>query len=188
LYHTSCNNKIIALHKAVQAKTAYKEVFGMANIRRHDPFSEMLTLRDAMSQLFEDSFVSPARMGSRQSLSMALDVSETQDRFLVDAVVPGLRPEDLDITIQDNVLLIRGETRQEQQNGDKQANYHIMERRYGRFSRAVTLPTAVKSDSVHATLENGILHLEIPKAEEVKPRKISINGGRSVQHQTIGQP
>ncbi len=157
----------------------------MANIRRHDSFNEMLSLRDAMSQLFEDSFVRPARMGGREALNMALDVSETQDSFVVDAVVPGLRPEDLDITIQDNVLLIRGETRQEQQNGDKQANYHIMERRYGRFSRAVSLPTAVKADHVQATLENGILHLEIPKAEEVKPRKITVNSGREAQTQTI---
>jgi HSP20 family protein len=157
----------------------------MANIRRHDPLSEMLSLRDAMSQLFEDSFVSPARMGSRESLGMPLDVSENQDSFIVDAVVPGLRPEDLDITIQDNVLLIRGETHQQQQNGDKQANFHIMERRYGRFSRAVTLPTSVKSDAIHATLENGILHLEIPKAEEVKPRKITVNAGRSQENRTI---
>ncbi len=157
----------------------------MANIRRVDPFSEMLSLRDAMSQLFEDSFVNPSRSSRGDQLSMALDVSETQDGFVVDAVVPGLKPEDLDITIQDNVLVIRGETRQEHQTGDKQSNYHIMERRYGRFSRAVSLPTAVKADEIRATLENGILHLEIPKAEEVKPRKISVTKGRSLQGNTV---
>ncbi len=156
----------------------------MSNIRRFDPFGEMLSLRDAMGQLFEDSFVNPARMGSRDALGMALDVSETQDNFVVDAVVPGLKPEDLDITIQDNVLLIRGETRQEQQTGNKQANYHVMERRYGRFSRAVSLPTAVNADQVRATLEHGILHLEIPKAEQVKPRKITVSNGSS-QQQTL---
>ncbi len=157
----------------------------MANIRRVDPFSEMLSLRDAMSQLFEDSFVNPASLSRADHLSMPLDVSETQDGFVVDAVVPGLKPEDLDITIQDNVLVIRGETRQEQQTGEKQSNYHIMERRYGRFSRAVSLPTAVKADEVRATLENGILHLEIPKAEEVKPRKITVSGGRSLEGNTF---
>ena len=156
----------------------------MANLRRIDPFGEMLSLRDAMGQLFEDSFVNPARMGSRDALGMPLDVSETQDNFLVDAVVPGLKPEDLDITIQDNVLLIRGETRQEQQTSEKQANYHVMERRYGRFSRAVSLPTAVNTDQVRATLEHGILHLEIPKAEQVKPRKITVSNGHS-QNQTV---
>lgn len=157
----------------------------MANIRRVDPFSEMLTLRDAMSQLFEDSFVNPARLSRGDQMSMALDVSETQDGFVVDAVVPGLKPEDLDITIEDSVLVIRGETRQEQQTGNKQGNYHIMERRYGRFSRAVSLPTAVKADEVRATLENGILHLEIPKAEQVKPRKITVNSTRSLEANTV---
>lgn len=157
----------------------------MSNMRRWDPFGEMLTLRDAMSQLFEDSFVNPARMPASNSLSMPLNVSETQETFRVEAVVPGLKPEDLDITIQDNVLTIRGETRQEQQTGDKQANFHVMERRYGRFSRSITLPTAVQADRVQASLENGILHLEIPKAEEVKPRKITVNNGRALSSQTV---
>lgn len=157
----------------------------MANLRRVDPFGEMLSLRDAMSQLFEESFVNPARMGSSNAFSMPLDVSETQDQYVVDAVVPGLKPEDLDITIQDNVLTIRGETRKAQQTGDKPSNYHVMERRYGRFSRSVSLPTAVKADDVRATLEHGILHLEIPKAEEVKPRKIAVNSSRTFENPSV---
>jgi HSP20 family protein len=149
----------------------------MANMRRWDPFNEMLSLRDAMSQLFEDSYVNPTRAGASSAFSIPLDVSETQDTFVVDAVAPGLKPEDLDITIQDNVLTIRGETRKEQQTGEKQANFHLLERRYGRFSRSISLPTPVQVDNVRATLEHGILHLEIPKAEEVKPRKITVNNG-----------
>lgn len=159
----------------------------MANIRRWDPFSEMLSLRDAMGQLFEDSYVNPARLNNGSALTMPLDVSETQDSFIVDAVVPGLKPEDLDITIQDNVLTIRGETRKEQQTGDKQANFHLLERRYGRFSRSISLPTPVQVDNIHATLEHGVLHLEIPKAEEVKPRKITVNStnGHTFSGQTV---
>jgi HSP20 family protein len=157
----------------------------MANMRRFDPFGEMLTLRDAMNQLFEDSVVSPARMSTSNALSMPLDVSESQDEFIVDAVVPGLKPEDLDITIQDNVLTIRGETRKEQQTGDKQTNFHVMERRYGRFSRTISLPTSVKANAVRATLEHGILHLEIPKAEEVKPHRITVNGARSLENTSV---
>jgi HSP20 family protein len=163
----------------------FEEALIMANIRRFDPFGEMLTLRDAMNQLFEESFVNPARMGSSNAFSMPLDVSETQDGYVVDAVVPGLKPEDLDITIQDNVLTIRGETRKQQQTGDKPSNYHIMERRYGRFSRSISLPTAVKADDVRATLEHGILHLEIPKAEEVKPRRITVNGSRTFENPSV---
>lgn len=158
----------------------------MANVRRWDPFNEMLSLRDAMSQLFEDSYVSPARLSTGNTLSMPLDVSETQDSFVVDAVVPGLKPEDLDITIQDNVLTIRGETRKEQQSKEQQANFHLMERRYGRFSRTVSLPTPVQVDQVRASLEHGVLHLEIPKAEQVKPRKITVNTSNG--HALNGQP
>ena len=157
----------------------------MANIRRFEPFGEMLTLRDAVNQLFEESFVNPARMSNGNAFSMPLDVSESQDEFIVDAVVPGLKPEDLDITIQDNVLTIRGETRKQQQTGDKPTNFHVMERRYGRFSRSVSLPTSVKSDAVRATLEHGILHLEIPKAEEVKPRRITVNGTHSLENNSV---
>jgi HSP20 family protein len=157
----------------------------MANIRRHDPFSEMLSLRDAVNQLFEDSVVSPSRLAARDAFSMAMDVSETEDSFVVEAVVPGLKADDLDVTLEDNVLTIRGETRKEEQRGDKQAHYHIMERRYGRFSRSVSLPTAVKADDIQATLDNGILRLEIPKAEEVKPRRISVNNGRGQHGQTL---
>ena len=160
----------------------------MSNLTRWDPFGEMLSLRDAMNQLLEESFVSPARSGARGMPGvpgMPLDVRETPDAFIVEAVVPGVRAEDLDITIQDNVLTINAETRQEQQAGGQQANFHRMERRYGRFSRAVALPTQVKSDQVQATLEHGILRLEIPKAEEVKPRKITVSAGSGQQRQMV---
>ena len=157
----------------------------MANLTRWDPFGEMLSLRDAMNRLFEESFVLPAR-ASGGTLSMPLDLRETEDAFIVDVAVPGVRPEDLDITVQDNVLTINAETRQEQQTGEQQANYHRVERRYGRFSRTLSLPAQVNADQVRATLENGILHLEIPKAEEGRPRKITVNTGRMLEGQTAG--
>ncbi len=156
----------------------------MANLTRFDPFSDMLSLREAMNQLLEESFVSPAR-GNSGSVNMPINVSETEDAFIVEAVVPGVKAEDLDITLQDNVLTLTAETRHEQQNGDKQAHFHRVERRYGRMVRTIGLPTQVKSDAVQATLENGLLHLEIPKAEEVKPRKISINARGNEQRETI---
>jgi HSP20 family protein len=156
----------------------------MANLTRFDPFADMLSLREAMNQLLEESFVSPTRSGAgATNANMPLNVSETEDAFIIEAVVPGVKPEDLDITLQDNVLTLTAETRQEQQTGDKQANFHRVERRYGRVSRTVGLPTQVKPDAVKATLENGVLHLEIPKAEEVKPRKITVtaNSGQASQ-------
>ena len=157
----------------------------MTNLSRWDPFGEMLSLRDAMNQLFESSYVNPARTSAAGTLSMPLDLRETNDAFIVDVVVPGVRPEDLDISLEDNVLTISGETRQEQQTGEQQSNYHRVERRYGRFSRAVSLPTQVNADEVRATLEHGVLHLEIPKAEQVKPRKITVNTATGQQGQLV---
>ncbi len=165
----------------------------MANINRWDPYGEMMTLREAMNSLFEDSYVSPST-GRSGTLGMPLDVAETKEGFIVEASLPGVKPENLDITLQDNVLTISGETRQEQSTGDK-PNYHRVERRYGRFSRSVSLPTQVQSDKVEAHLENGILRLEIPKAEAVRPRKITVNAQgqkremidvESEQHEEVG--
>lgn len=155
----------------------------MSNLRRWDPFGEVMSLRDAMNQLFEDSMVSSSRNGGNNTLAMPLNVRETEDGFQVEAVVPGLQPEDVNITIQDNVLTISGETRQQQSEARK-SNWHVMERRYGRFSRSISLSTAVKVDGVHATLENGILQLEIPKAEQVRPRKITVQT-RQLNGQTL---
>ena len=146
----------------------------MANMTRWDPFSEMLSLREAMNQLFEDSVVAPStgRRG-QNGFTPALDLSETEEGYLVEAAVPGMKPEDLQITVENNVLTIKGELRQETE--DKKRNYHRIERRYGAFQRTVALPTTVKADAIQASLNNGILRLDIPKAEEVKPRRINVS-------------
>jgi HSP20 family protein len=152
----------------------------MTNITRWDPFNDMLTLREAMSQLFEESFVSPSVSRRGQGgFVPALDLSETADGYLVEVVAPGLKPEDVQITLENNVLTIKGELRQETQ--DKQRNFHRVERRYGAFQRTITLPSTVKSDAIKAELNNGILRLDIPKAEEVKPRRIDVKVGTDKQ-------
>lgn len=155
----------------------------MANLSRFDPFGDMLSLREAMNQLVEESFVNPTRSPSAGSANMPLNVSETPEAYIVEAAVPGVKPDDLDITLQDNVLTLTAETRQEQTK--QQENFHRVERRYGRVTRTLGLPARTKADAIQATLENGLLRLEIPKAEEVKPRKITINASGSQQPQTI---
>src|SRR6266511_4413920 len=137
----------------------------MATLTRWDPFQDMLSLREAMNQLMEKSFVP------------ALDLSETAEGYLVEAALPGLKPEDVEITVENNVLTIKGETHQEVD--DKQRNFHRVERRFRSFQRTIGLPTTVKADQIQASLTNGVLRLEIPKAEEVKPRKISVNVGEN---------
>ena len=148
----------------------------MANVTRWDPFQDMLSLREAMSQLLEESVVpTPGSTRANQSFVPALDLSETPEAFIVEAAVPGIQSDDLNITIENNVLLISGEMREEEER--KERNYHRVERRFGSFQRSVALPNTVKADQISAKLENGILHLEIPKAEEVKPRRITVNVG-----------
>ena len=149
----------------------------MATLTRWDPFQDVLSLREAMNQLMEESFVRPTAAQGGKNFVPALDLSETAEGYLVEAALPGLKPEDVEITVENNVLTIKGETRQEVD--DKQRNFHRVERRFGSFLRTIGLPTTVKADQIQASLTNGVLRLEIPKAEEVKPRKISVNVGEN---------
>ena len=152
----------------------------MATVTRWDPFQDVLSLREAMNQLVEESFVRPAAGQGGKNFVPALDLSETAEGYLVEAALPGLKPEDVEITVENNVLTIKGETRQEVD--DQKRNFHRIERRFGSFQRTIGLPTTVKADAIQASLTNGVLRLEIPKAEEVKPRKISVNVG---EHKTF---
>jgi HSP20 family protein len=151
----------------------------MANLVRWEPFGEMWSLRQAMDHLFEDAFVRPAwgttRVREDGSVGLAVDMYETGDDLVVTAAVPGMKPEDLDITVQGDILTIKGETKAEKD--ESQSGYHLHERRYGRFYRQVALPSTVKSDSAEAHFENGVLRLKLPKAEEAKERKIQVQNG-----------
>ena len=149
----------------------------MATVTRWDPFQDALSLREAMSQLMEESFVQPTAAQGGKKFVPALDLSETADGYLVEAALPGVKPEDVEITVENNVLTIKGEARQEVD--EQKRNFHRVERRFGSFQRTIGLPTTVKADAIKADLTNGVLRLEIPKAEEVKPRKISVNVGQN---------
>lgn len=147
----------------------------MSTLIRWEPFQEAMSLREAVNRLFEESMVpmSPARAGNGGGFYAALDLSETPEAYFVELAVPGLKAEDLSVTFENGVLTISGEVKQATESNER--NYHRVERRYGRFSRSVTLPTTVRGDAIEARLESGVLHLSIPKAEEVKPRKITVN-------------
>lgn len=149
----------------------------MSNLSRWDPFNDMLTLREAMSQLFEDSYVSPTVARNGQGFTPALDLSETEDSYTVEMAVPGLKAEDVNVTVENNILTIKGALNRE--NQDTKRNYHRVERRYGSFVRTIALPSTVKSDAIQASLTNGVLQLDIPKAEAVKPRRIDVTVGEN---------
>lgn len=102
-----------------------------------------------------------------------VDVSETKDEVIVKAEVPGMTKEEISVTLQDNVLTLRGEKKQEKEEKDK--TFHRVERSYGSFVRSFTLPTLVQEDKVKASYKDGVLHITLPKAEEVKPKEISIS-------------
>src|SRR4029077_6050952 len=152
----------------------------MANLTRFDPFNEMVSLRQAMDRLFEDSFVSPLTWRSVEgdsSLNPALDVHQPADESVVSASLAGVRPEDVQITLTGQTLQIRGEFKADEEV--KRDQYLYRERRYGTFNRQLQLPVRVQSEQAQATFENGVLTLHIPKAEDVKPRQIQIKAGAS---------
>ena len=146
----------------------------MANIVRWEPFRDLISLREAMDRLFEESFVRPragwlAPLGAE---TLAVDMYETDEDVVVKTSVPGVKAEDIDITITGDTLTIKGETRSEEKV--EEANYIRQERRYGAFSRSLTLPTSIVAEDAKAEFDNGVLTLTLPKAEEVKPKSIKV--------------
>jgi HSP20 family protein len=141
-------------------------------INRWEP-SSPLSLRDAVNQLFEDSFVRPwsGVLTGTGTNYLPLDIYETDDAFVVKAFVPGVSPDHLDITMQQNTLTIKAEQPVEQQEG---VRYYLRERTGGTWLRSFELPAAIDSEHIDARLENGVLWLTLPKAPEAKPHKVQI--------------
>ena len=148
----------------------------MTLVRRTSPLGELVSLRQAMDRLFEDSFVRPrgawgfaGDMGS----TLPLDVTNTADALVVEAALPGVRPEEVDITVEDGTLTIQAASSDERK--EQQGEVLISEIRRGSMSRTVTLPSGLEADKATATFENGVLRLTFPRAEAVKPRQIRIS-------------
>ncbi len=151
----------------------------MSKLVHWQPMSEMLSLRDAMNRLFEDSWVSN-REWSNVPVAWtepSLDVYETTDTLVVKAAIPGVKPEDVEITVKGNYLAISGETKEETESQDK--NYLRRESRVGTFSRMIELPNELQSDKADAKFENGVLTITFPKAEQLKPKKIQVKAVES---------
>ncbi|MBI2762537.1 MAG: Hsp20/alpha crystallin family protein [Chloroflexi bacterium] len=147
----------------------------MTIVRRPSPRGEFLTLRQAMDRLFDDDVFRPFTWtaGTLEGPALPLDVVATPESIVVEASLPGIKPEDVEITVEDGTLTITGRTADERQVGE--GSYLIQEIRRGSFSRSVTLPNGLEPDKAEATFEHGILSLRIPKAEQMKPRQIRIS-------------
>jgi HSP20 family protein len=156
----------------------------MIMLDRHDAFGRALGLRQVMDRLLEDAVVMP-RGGDGQSMGgPALNVYEEGDQLTVEAQIPGLKPEDLDINVEQGVLTISGQTTTDEER--KERNYLVREHRTGRFSRSLRLPATYDSEGCTASFEHGVLRLAFPKSEAAKPRRIQIGGG-SQSAMTSGQ-
>src|SRR5689334_20424438 len=135
----------------------------MTQVIRWDPFNEFGSLRRAMDRLFED--FAPGRQATGPSeLTFPIDVSDSEAEVTVKAVLPGIKPEDVEITVSEGVLTVRGESREETK--EEKENYYRREIRYGSFARSVPLPTRVNQEKAEAEFKDGILTVHLPKAED----------------------
>ncbi len=144
------------------------------SISRYEPFGELVTLRDAMDRLFEDSFVRPGRAaGGGRAASLPVDAYATDGELVITASIPGVDPNDVQITIEGDTLTIKGESKPPLEK----VSYLLQERRYGPFYRQLQINIPVQADRAEATFDKGVLTLTVPKAEEVKPRQIKVKAG-----------
>ncbi|HEV8633686.1 MAG TPA: Hsp20/alpha crystallin family protein [Chloroflexota bacterium] len=158
-------------------------------MERWQPYREMLSLRDAMDRLFQESFVNyPGRPGQGTSMMpISVDVHETEHGYELVAVLPGWKPEDINITVHGDTVTISGQHRADQRQ-DEGKTYHLRERRFGSFSRSFSFPTPIDTSQAQARYENGELVLTIPKAEQARPRRIPIAGQAGRQMGGTPQP
>ena len=144
----------------------------MNSITRWNPLRDMISLREAMDRLFEDSYTrswSEQDSGPRMA-RLPIDAYSTDNEIIVKATLPGLKPEDVEITYEGDTLTIKGEIVDEPEN----VTTLFSERFHGSFVRSVQLNVPVKADEIEATFDNGVLTLSLPKAEEVRPRVIKV--------------
>lgn len=146
-------------------------------LTRWAPFSELTRMRDEMDRMFEQFFPGERREGGRELTPMgwtpSIDMYEQDGNLVVDAELPGVKKEDVEISVEDSTLTIRGEMKREEEH--KEEGSYRMERHWGRFMRSIPLPTPVKQEQAKAKFEEGVLHITLPKAEEeAKGKKIQV--------------
>jgi HSP20 family protein len=155
----------------------------MTTMMRWDPFQDLRSAQDEMAQMSPmlahslGLYGQPQGSGTATAWAPALDISERKDAYLVTVELPGLKPEDLDITMEDGLLTIQGERQFTAESSEQQ--YHRVERRYGAFRRSITLPAHVTAEGIQASFEDGVLQILVPKAEEAKPKRIQVRPGRT---------
>ena len=155
----------------------------MTTMMRWDPFQDLRGAQDEMAQMspmLAHALGLHTQQGNERARTSAwapaLDISERKDAYLVNVELPGLKPEDLDITMEDGLLTIQGERHFAHDSSEQQ--FHRSERRYGAFRRSITLPAHAMAEGIQASFEDGVLEILVPKAEEAKPKRIQVRPGR----------
>lgn len=143
-------------------------------ITRWSPMTDLVSLREAMDRLFEDSFIKPSTWTGLAAgqVAVPVDLWETNDAYHLRADLPGLAPEEIDINVTADTVALTGETKLSQDVTSD--GWLRQERRIGKFQRAFTLPVQIDPDKVQATFTHGVLDLVLPKADQVKPRTIKV--------------
>jgi HSP20 family protein len=141
---------------------------------RWDPFRDLVSIQDELNRLFGRTFngVDPMRPATAGAWIPAMDVLETEDRFVVKLELAGIDPEDVEVAVNGSTLSVSGN--REFSTETNEENYHRLERRYGSFSRSITLPQTVDTEKVEASFDKGVLTVEVPKVERAKPKKIQV--------------
>jgi HSP20 family protein len=143
-------------------------------LTRWDPFRDLSILQERMNRVFEDAGRGwrSDEPSSTTTWSPAVDIYETENEIIVQAELPGVDRKDISLNLEKNVLTLKGERRFEKET--KQENYHRIERSYGGFSRAFSIPAVVDEDKIRADYKDGILKIGLPKKEQVRPKQIQI--------------
>lgn len=156
------------------------------SIQRWDPLRDIVSLREAMNSLLEESFVRPRAGMVAMTGGMAIDLRETEQAYIVESVIAGAKPEDVEISVLGDTLRIAVEVRDESDKENEK--WLLRERRFGRFERSLTLPAQVRADEASADFENGILMVTLPKAEAARPRSIPVRGAAPGQQVSVSEP
>jgi len=147
-------------------------------IIRWDPYRDVVTLRERMNRLFDDAFSSREQGDlTAGTWSPSVDIHEKDKELVLTAEIPGVKEEDVDVEIEDNVLTLRGKKEFEKET--KEDDYHRIERSYGSFYRSFTLPTNVDQDKIEANFDDGLLRITMPKKPELKPKKVNVLKGKN---------
>ncbi len=147
----------------------------MANIRKWDPFGEIFSLRDEIDRLFEDYFGKTPDRRDESFWYPAMDISETEEGYLVEMDVPGIPKDNIKISVKDNQLTITGERKSEKKEENKDRTYHRIERYYGKFQRTIALPSEIDIEKIKADYKDGVLKITLPRSEKSKPKEIKID-------------